>query len=430
MSNKSLVDHLQTHTCLPFPAGPIVPREYSAARHNDEFGPKASERAAAALILMRSDHERTQTRDNPKSPLPGLMRDSFVEFHTRHAEMGLFDENSPVEDQLLTALVPLRGGGQEKAAVEEFLRRFGQRRTKPANSKDKKAPGEPVAERQANENAINSRNVPAERLPYSAPRYGCTCGGSRATAARLQGLTSPVSPPTPSNSDTYVQAVLNIEDGDWVLLSLLFLKQFHSHLAWAPAESRMEKAQPFYKVMLQQLEHLARRGYAVAWAGTAAGLQQCLPRLGPYLAPPGRAVKLPAATAAPECFRPDRLADRRTSLEQVCVLLAGHGQLAAMALDVDALALEVAARMTDPTTAQKIGLNHIALGYLTNPYGKRASDLKKAAEQAAQGLKPAGLNMSVDFALFDFQPKVKRLWSYVDWMTCHGLDALSNGTPR
>jgi hypothetical protein len=435
VSKDSLIGHLQTHTCLPFPAGPVVPREYSSPRRNDEFGSSAASRAAAALKLVGRDYddttsrlESTATRVNPKSALAGLMRDSFAEFYTRHAEIGLFDESLPVEDQLLTALVSLGPGQADELLAEEYLRRFEQRRTKPRNSKAKTASSEPVADQLSTEKATNSRNIPAEHLPYSSPRYGCTCGGIGALADCLQGFTGTSNPSIQSKPDAYVSEVLAMKDGDWLLLSLFFLKQFHSHLAWVPTDSHLKVAQPFYNVMLRQLEQLARRGYAVAWAGTAAGLQQCLPRLGPYLAPQSRAVRLPAATAAPECFRPDWLGDRQSSLEEACVLLASHGELAAMALDADALALEMAARMTDPTTALQIGLSGTALGYLTNPYDKTAKALLKAATQAGQGLAPSGLNMSPDFALSDFQPRVKRLLSYVNWMTLRGLDALTDGT--
>lgn len=396
---NELFKHLQAHHCLPFPAGPVIPRRDTQPNSSTRLEPGNHQRARAGLALIAAEMQRkadvaasaeaARQRPNPKSTLTRLLEQSLLEWDSRHAGSSLLNP----ENKASTA-------GRLLAALHYLA----------------DAPGATTAERSALNAALDGIDELTRRmshmqergdqslldsLPYRAPLYCCTCQQAQQPSV-----------PEPSEHE-FVKNVLARPEGEYLLLGLFFLKQLHSHLAWVPSSQKHQNSVNLHGPVLEVLRAQVQANDATANSATAAALLRGLPREHAYFTNAAAGAHLP--NLRPACFWPELLDEHDAALDEARSVLAGYGDLADMACDADALAREVAAQFTDPILSERIGLNRSALKYIASALGKHGKSLK----QLATGTFPEGTPASwsdADFARDHLVHRLYRLISYSNWM--------------
>jgi len=398
-----LLKHLQAHHCLPFPAGPVIPRRDTKLNGSTRLKPSNHQRAKAGLALIAAEMRRkvdaaagaeaARDRPNPKSPLTRLLEQSLLEWASRHAGSSLL---GPMEEE--STAVPLLAALHHLADAKGALM---------AERIALNAASDGTNELIARMNHMQGRGdqSPLRSLAYRAPQYGCTC---------QQAL----QPDAPEPSEhRFIQQVLDLPEGEHLLLGLFFLKQLHSHLAWAPHRQWHPDSINLYGPVLAVLHAQAEANDAGAYSPTAAALLRGLPRLHPYFA--NKAMGVGLSALRPNCFWPGLLDEHDAALAEACSLLASYGDLADMAQDADHLAREVAAQLTDPILAKRIGMNSRALSYIASALVKHGKSLKQFVKGGVSNGNPASW-IDLDFARDHLQHRLTRLISYSNWM--HALD--------
>lgn len=396
---NELLKHLQAHQCLPFPAGPVIPRRDTQPSSSTRIEPGNHRRARAGLALIVAEMQRkadeaasakvARQRPNPKSPLTRLLEQSLLEWASRHTGSSLLDpqEQESTAGLLLAALhrlADLRGAPKAEGidlsaasdGINELIARMSHMR------------------RRGDQSLLDS-------LPYRAPLYGCTCQQAQQPSV-----------PEPS-AHGFVENVLCRPEGEYLLLGLFFLKQLHSHLAWAPSRQWHPDSANLYFAVLKVLRAQAQANHATACSATATALLRGLPRLHPYFTNTAAGAHLP--NLRPACFWPELLDEHDAALDEARSVLAGYGDLADMARDADALAREVAAQFTDPILSKRIGLNRSALTYIASALVKHGRHLKQIVKGGVSNVGPAGW-IDPDFARDHLLHRRTRLISYSSWM--------------
>ena len=400
---QDIVKHLRGHGCLPFPAGPLVPREVEGA-HAPAPGQRSAGHAAdvAAAFLAR-EITRKDDATNPKSRLTGLMAHAAIAWATRHP--GLQDPEIArakphPANAMLQALHALRATedpAHRRGDVEQaFLARF-QLRLRP-----------PKADRAPKDALTN--------VAFTAPAYRCACLDAPVAAE--------VSPLVPTQGHEAVSKLLDHPGAEWWLLARVFLTLLHTHLGWLPAaqgNATREEAQALHEPAAHLLtwRAIAPAGGSgpddgpVA-AGIAAGLGWAVPSNAK-----GLLKRLPAPVA--DMVPDDPKAVLAAALGLQPPGTGWHGFAASTLPAVARLARDIAADLTTPAMAMHCGLKGTSYAYLAEHYAARHKQFAKWARDAAAAPAAAlgkhlGMTLRASFARDALLPRMPLLQSYCRWM--------------
>lgn len=398
----SLPQPMSFHDCLPFPAGPIVPRYWT--EEQPALGPiTTGQRCELAVTLLAHDYlavnERAdvvtrrvhggliEARGTPmQSALTKLSRLAFREWYDRHPAVTTEQDGAGALNCMLYTIGSIASAG-EPGYIDEVLK-----------YRDKFS------------RAIrHERRKLLDRSPLDRPAFGSRSVWSECHECRCPDFDSPERHPR-------VESLLRQRDGQWRLLSGLFLNQLHSLLVWhgdtygARGSDKGERS-TLHAAVLRML------GFIAAGDGVgsleAIGLLSVLSRLEGFAMHSGNGV--PVLTDVPPCFVPGAIGDTDEALADCLRYLANHPQTCSMASNVASLAQELAAALTDPAFVRHADVTSAACTQYVNHYDHTRPALKGLQEfRRARGLW---------WAL----PRNTRLRAYFNWMKDRGLSiALSS----
>lgn len=385
----SLQAHLPGCHSLPLPAGPVVPGLWLMPATGLLPHLPNTARARLAVLLVQAEMDALP-RDRPVSKLAGLAGDAVADWFDQHPGSSLPypDNTAPGRHQALMAAIGRCGTpGPDDGRLDAF--------------QDFTARG---CHRAGRAQGGQRRNGEA----YAGQAYHCGCAlGSDDDPAAHGANTHPAD----AVADPAVTALLNRPDGAWVLLAGLFLKQLHMHWGWWPKESFDDShLQAFYQPVLQVLHSIGRQAEGEL-CGTAAGLVLGLGRLAPSYRN-GEQSHEPVKDL-PDCFQPSLVPPQDRPADDARLYLAGHPGLLRQVAATGQLAQALAAALSDPFSAHRLGLqasHFLALGE------------HLAARHKLAGL-PAGLQAPQGRALRDtaLSARAARLRTYARWMHKRGL---------
>ena len=391
-----LTRQLRTCHSLPFPAGSLVPR--LAAAGPSPWLPKATPQQRAGFAVSTMVREDRAAAQKVTSGAGGRIsvpptRDYFMaaqEWASRHVHR--MPRGEPLV-HLTRALSHLVDSEHADYNVSQLLDRqalaaTGFKRPRAADKAD--------------------RNTQC----YAAPTYRCAC--TNATQALGEAA-----PPDRHCLDRVKAHLQYTADGCWTLLTLMFVKQLHTHLAIGARKDVHPNAVSFlYQPLLALLQNLAERTGRPA--AVAAALRRTLSKLWPYT------VHTDADGAIvldldffPACFdprQPDLYGNAESQAALTLVLASAQlddpcspEQAEELTREVSGLALEVAAALTDPQIDAVLPLTEKHARYWKNAW----EELRRSArESAAVHGKPS------PFTFFDpvLLSRAYRLMQYAEWV--------------
>lgn len=384
--------HLSAKGCAPFPVGPRIPRKDGA------LPPLAAplslnRRSACAFDVMNEELAIVEARaegdgaqSNNKGRLWRHVRSAIGEWFQRHGD----DSNGP----------------RPASALLDEMYRLARRRNNNAD-----------AEYHRRIRSLPCRPFEAGRpdafAPFCSPHYACCCG------TRLELLSRTHLTESTDQLDE-MRRVLEDSQGEWRLLSGMFLSLVHGHLAILPNRQYTKKSRR-YEGVLRALDAIVgseHAAHAERVVPVAASLHLQLEELTPFLVSKDheRAWTLDF-DRLPPCFNPFRFARDVSAAEQARRLLeeCGSNHAADWVEVVADLAREVASLLTDPLIAPDLGFTRDELESL---YGRYVSDQKKhkaLADNPTAFGDPAEL-VAIVTARFPV------LRSFTDWMCVRGLE--------
>lgn len=436
----ALMNHFRSFFCVPFPAGPRVPRRLSHQPPPIQFGLTNPIRAQRAMGMLAGVFGEYAQADPLTLGLNHHLWAASVEWASRHQQKELKLEALRNDfPMLLEAIYLLCSDPPEVIFTDALVSKIAARRAelRRAFSSAKRA-------------RLDEREVDY-LYPFAATHYDCTCCESLQPAVEDEFA-------APDDSEVkFVASRCESPDGAWPLLAMLFLKLLFSHFGYMAVKPHMaERLKLFFTPVRRILLRIVRDGDG-GLAEAAAGLAAYLPKIAPLYTKKGSDIEWHAdASELPDCFNAYLLGgESRTRDEAVAIFgrmyrnqmsqtrpeSAGVNKLAypdvdaplaGLALDVVDLAREVASVLTDPLAAPALS----ALGF------DRAAF--KALHQALYDqrrlfpeLKPGGLaNNSGSGGFIErcvppadaarvFAPRMRRLIEYTHWMSEQGIDAVT-----
>lgn len=394
--------HVSSSRCLPFPAGPVVPRfltrngspvcssEYVAADRRKKVANLLSSQAGLIGDALSSK--------GSKNAFTPLLANGVAEWLTRHDDdelLGDPDIEGPLTVESL--LNGIFGSADYGAAAEVFAERIKNSFRLAERTRSDKRKANPESE------------VVALPMGYAAPAYGCACHRAACDGSSYEQI-------SPRYSGQ-VEELLLTPDGLWVLLSAFFVKQVHGHLAFpATAHTHSSSQRSLYEPLRGLVTGAAMPGMALSTV--AAGL--LLVPIEPHWKIVGKpAAKLPPNL--PSCFHAETLEPCADALRSCRSFLSVHDGLDELVTDVDLLAREMASLLTDYLSADLAGLTNNTYSSLRSRLQEQGKDLLhfegKVASGASWLLVTSGFEAPLDW---DFQlltiSRQSRLLSYFGWM--------------
>ncbi|MBQ0942268.1 hypothetical protein KAK07_02845 [Ideonella sp. 4Y16] len=335
LSVDGLVGLLQHMICQPFPSGSLVPR-----RHTDP-GLRFDTVTAGARHIFGAQVARWLPPEKGREHFHALFVRSARGWWHRHLGRPLTqDEEFELIPRLFEALLRgdrrVRHGELTSADVTGLMTnvKAAVRNDQPEyRASQRKSYKERQAKR--GQKAHDGYLLPSKPA-YHPDDYGCHCLVTPATGTPITG-----------RAGVFVEAVMNQSGGKGKLLTWLFLKQVHSHLSWVPAYSHANRAACLYAKVVARLDALAWEGPS-AWQTTASLLVEGLEAMAPFTVRGQFAAETAAVEShRPDCFDPFRLGLGSEVWQDVLAELSGYPDMIDLAGQADALALEVAAWLTD-----------------------------------------------------------------------------------
>ena len=404
----NIVRHLREHDCLPFPAGPLVPRECT----QDPAPAHRSTGQAANLAAALLAHEITSKEGaaNPKTRLTTLMSHSAIAWATRHSDLqdpSIATGQPHPAKAMLQALYELRANPAHRHLrhdVEvEFFKRFQLRLRLRPPPKNK-----PNAE--PKDALVN--------VAYTAPAYRCTCFDPDA------GQPLP-KPQPPSLGYEAVAQLLDHPGAEWWLLARVFLVLLHSHLGWITpgrGNATKQESQALHRPAAQLL---TRRAMALAGgsgpddgpvaAGVAAGLAWPFPQSARSLR---KQLPAPVADTLPD--EPEAVLSKALGLQPEGT--GWHGFAVTHLPAVARLARDVAADLTTPALAPHSGQLRRDHDYMAERHTTRHKQLTRWAREvsASKGTSTPtqhlGTILRASFVRSALLPRIALMQSYSGWM--------------
>lgn len=392
--HRKLTAHLQACHCLPFPAGPVVPRYDTGKQSLWLPALTPAQRAAAAVQWLYAHYSSTDDQSSA-SVLTRQIRLAAQEWASRHDWFAL---KTPLL-ALCSSLGHVSLSDQHLDLVLDKLK---------GSEKDFKKPGRQPSKQ------------PPDPKPYDARAYRCACMavdtpddglGAPATSLAAHDPDSPL-PLDGSDHHHPMAALLALPDGAWTMLTLLFLKLVHTHLAVEPLAGHHPKRKAsLYQPLHQLLVQAAQTSHPLA--DTACALQRVLYRLAPFNAKPADSGAIDIdASILPGCFDPNLPdTEQATDTQAARWLQLGPGGTAQQAQqlvdEVRTLAREVASALTDPNIVPVLPLWSEHLKSLGNLFAEQLKALRKLANGNPHNLPP-----------FAAPTLIARTWRMRQYFTC------------
>jgi hypothetical protein len=405
----ALYRHLADNGCVPFPAGPLVPREHT-------LGTPPAWRATGAAAdlaceILAQDLADTLMKDNAKSSLSRLLSHPAVGWASHHPALVAGLEEHPAT-AVMRAIYDLRQTAAARHGREVVLSRWRQNFVT-SSRKDR----------------LDHDGLHA--VAYAAPAYRCSCEATHTEPV-------PLAIDASRDPDPALVHLLEHPGSEWWLMGRLFLKLLHGHLAWVPATKVGQgEAAALRDRMHQCLLARARApgGSAQELAdgqaapGLSAGLDWSLPRK-------LKVSSLPSALV--DCvphYEAEVLASAVDALAGGEVRRARFFEVAIAA--VARLARDVAADLTAPQQMLRSGLSGTHYAYLAYAYESRHKGMRRlAAALAGRGADQASRKTAVDvrldphFVSQALQPRMALLKAYTTWMSVRGHDVVKHALTK
>jgi len=374
-AQQDLSRHLRVCHSLPFPAGSLVPRFAAdtpspwlpelTPQHRARFAVKAmveedlaAERAAAgraaAMVEEHLSAERGAARQvNKKEQAPRVRVAATRDYDLAAQEWaGRHPACMPPGKALVHLTRTLRQTFNSDGAEHNLGELLDKQELAVTSFRRNRPSVAEAATVQSQRSAMSELGKPTRNvLCYGAPSYRCTCMNDAPDAAFEELPNEAVV--------NFVQTVLLTKaHGHWTLLTLLFLKKLHTHLAIGPHDDMHPQAEQFLYRPVGKLLQLLAAGNGRR-AAVAAGLRHILLRLHPYTVRRGDdgAIALHLDNF-PACFDPRQPDHYGTSEVQAALTLKAASlgledapsaaETEALTREVSALALELAAALTEP----------------------------------------------------------------------------------
>ncbi len=429
---EALLAHLEQFDCLPFPAGPRVPRRLTHQRPVVSLGLTRALRSERAMRML-ADVYGEEATDKPKTEdFPQHLWIVPVEWASRHRAPELhleaLDDDLPMlYDAIAMLYFVSTGGSNDHAAFFEELVEV----LKKKRSEDMRAfSTDPDAARPR----LDEREL-GYLHPFAAPHYDCAC---------CKGLQPDVEDEFAGPNDADLEFVAKRCEspaGAWPLLAMLFLKLLSSHLGCMALNTHLKETRlpRFFEPVRRLLLRIVRDGDG-GLAEAASGLVEHLPKIAPFYTPDRRDILWQAnAPDLPDCFNVFLLGLEAQTRADAVALFAGvdraaNGPLAGLASDVVELAREVASLLRDPLAAPALS----ALGLDRTSFKSLHDTLvgqRKTFPELGQGeFKLVTSDGSGRFhercvpaadAARVFAPRMRRLIEYTHWMSEQGIDAVT-----
>jgi len=430
---QKLVAHLQHFGCLPFPAGPRVPRRFPRRPALIDLGLTPAVRAERAMHMLAEVFGNNAQQEPKSEDLPQHLWVAPVEWASRHRapdlDLEALDDDLPMLFDAIEMLYFESTAGSNKNAefVEDLVKVLSGKRSEGMRAYSP----DPNAKR-----ARQDEREVGYLHPFAAPHYDSECCHGLRPDAEDEFL-------APYDADLrFVASRCDSSTGAWPLLAMLFLKLLFSHLGWMASDAYLKMSQlpRFFEPVRAILRRIVRDGRdnRDGLAATAAGLAASLPKIAPCYT----ASKRPddpweaKADELPDCFNIYKLGLEAQTREEAVALFASvdgkaNGSLAGLASDVVELAREVASLLTDPLAAptlDALGFNREAFVFL---HDKLTNQRRKFRELKRGGL--ADDNAKGEFidrceppadAARVFAPRMRRIIEYTHWMSEQGINAV------
>lgn len=368
------------HDCLPFPAGPVVPRYWT--RVPPALAPiTTGQRCMLAAALLLGDRDAVSERGTTaQSALTGLVRLSFREWIDRHPEL-VSEDGAAVSNAMLLTIVRTATANSRELRKDDF--------------RDVMHYRENFARAGRYERSQLRKGKLSDPPAFGKSALACECDECSASHSGSAAR------------DTEVERVLNEPYGQWRLLSGFFLNQLHSLLAWGgdsygARNSGKEERSTLHSSVLSILSFIAL-GEGVG-SLEAIGLLSVLPRLEGYGEHAGDGVA--AVSDVPYCFVPGAIGDTKEALSDALRYLANQVDAWSIAPRVAALAQEVAAVLTDPAFVRHADMTEDVCRQYVHHYDHLRS--ARGGFEASAGLRW-------------LLPRNTRLRAYFNWMRERGL---------
>lgn len=385
--NPTLTAHLYQHHCLPFPAGPVIPRHDCDKPSPWLAAVTSVQRATHAVVVLHAefDDERDhRTRGTLARPL----HLAAGEWQSRHNT------------------IPLNGGEPMVA----LMRGLG-RVVVPPDPLDQALDALARSVKGFKRRPMNDEPHKRHLDCFMAPAYRCRCTTPAPEPAPYPA--SPADLQTPSS----LARTLGEPGGFWLLQSLLFVKLLHTHLAVRPRLIYHPKAfDGLYRPVLVLLTHLAQGDGPSA--GSACALRRVMRRMAPYFcsSDAGDADTItPDFDGLPDWFDPRQPDLDGWAAHHAAASFSGDGRCGeaeaqALTAEVGALALEVASALTDPQIVPALPLTPHSLRKLSSSLLERR---KEATERAKKNecIQPFDTPLLLS--------RMTRLAAHFEWVAAH-----------
>ena len=385
--NPTLTAHLNQRHCLPFPAGPVIPR-YDCHRPSPWLPAVTSAhraKHAAALLHAEFDHVDDQRK---RGTLARQLHLAAGEWQSRHDALALI-------------------GGEPLVALMRGLGRV----VVPSDPFDQTLPALARSARDFRRRPMRDEPHKRHLDCFGAPAYRCRCTASTPETASNPAL------PVDTQAGLSLARMLGEPDGFWLLQSLLFLKLLHTHLAVRPVFTYHPKAfDGLYRPVLVLLAHLAQGDGPSA--GSACALRRVLRHMAPYFCSADADDADTLSTefdSLPDWFNPqhpdlDGYAAHHASASLAREGVCGEAEAQALTTEVAALALDVASALTDPQIVPALSLTPAAIR-------KLSSSLLERRKEATERAKKRECAQPFDTPLL--LSRMTRLATHFEWLAEH-----------
>lgn len=364
----------------PFPAGPLIPRpDASWAPLWPSLLKEGLDRLQSAEdILLKTYTEGScwTTKKTPMTPVLNLAWRNWL----KRSDPQNSDNTYSAPLQVLQAWLDTRNRdriGAENGRAEDF-----------ADLADVKLRG--GIQDLYGKNRIKKSPEP---LLFCPPYYSFVNG------ANLQAVKGPLWESQEQSIHVHVSNLLKEDAGEWNILTLLFLKLLHCHLAWIlPANSVTEpRKNLYYRAVLRHLRLCTIRGdtgQSYPLASTAAGLLQTLTKVsllisGDGYPSHGQSALDPRHPRLPDSLHIDSFISASACIEEVKQIFKwmdgqnsgdGWNNMLSWVDDVAMLAWDVASARTDPFALGALGLTAKARQYTKKEGEMHAADQTSKVE--------------------------------------------------
>ena len=427
---QAVRDHWLGHSCLPFPAGGLVPRERTRPALGKEAALAARAQAIAsadfAAALLAHEASAVQGLDNPKTPVTGLVAHAAIAWASRHTawvnpavsaphSRGKAHATGHHPGALVLGAMAILSDNTQAAdhwadASDRFLPNFGTRVKKDGGNR--------------------ILNDALAAVPYASqaepPCHDYRCECEAVTTPPKRGRA-----PVPRKDEDLqpIKALLAHPGAEWWLLGRLFLALLHGHLGWLPGHAQPTAAQDsLHRGAARLLRLRLHRPQDELDAGLAMGLAQGLVWMPPKEAVPLMAA-LPALLVDSVPDEPERVLNH--ALRYLCRQALGTEFFESLLPGVLRLARDLACDLSSPALVLQSGVSREACELIAKQMADKQRKLKEylnpsaAALEHGKGKYPPCAIPNARFMKSKLFNRMRTIASYQRWMGQRGHDAVT-----